>query len=352
MTWHAGSRVWALCSRTPTGSSTPMTRCAARSAFMKRSSRHRTRLSRICNLWRPAATSWALSSPAAVPAVPRRPHTRQPSPFNKTSFGNMAIAPSTARAWHGTAIIWRCFRTPPGVLRKPSKRFAPRSALLLPSIEGPQALPGAQWQFARASNNLGVLFLSQRRDDAGQPLKRAQDILLKLTAEFPTIAQYSQELAAIDYNLGLMTASAGHQTEALASFRESARLLESLLQRFPEAPVYRLKLAMTNIAMSDALAKTAPAEAETALRKAVQVASAVLAEYPDVPEYQSVLGRGHYLLARLLQEKGLATYKPAEAIQHAEQAQSLHEKVVRAASRLRFRHAQHLRMIREYWPAP
>ena len=120
-----------------------------------------------------------------------------------------------------------------------------------------------------------------------------------------------------------MAGSSGHPAEAVASFQESARLLESLLKRFPEAPTYRLKLAMTNIALGDALARTAPAEAETALRKALQDASAVLAEYPDVPEYQSILGAGHYLLARLLLDKNQATYKPAEAVQHAEEAQSL-----------------------------
>ena len=79
---------------------------------------------------------------------------------------------------------------------------------------------------------------------------------------------------------------------------------------------------------SDVLAKTAPAEAETALRKALEEESAVLAEFPDVPEYQSILGRGHYLLARLLQVKNQVTYKPAEAVHQAEQAQSLLEKVL------------------------
>jgi eukaryotic-like serine/threonine-protein kinase len=200
--------------------------------------------------------------------------------------------------------------------------------LLLPSIDGPQALPGAQWQYARASNNLGALFLGQRRDEASQPLRLAQDILMKLTAEFPTIAQYSVELSAVDYNLGLMGGSTGHPADAVASFQESVRLLESLLKRFPDAAAYRLKLAMTNIALADALARTAPADAEKALRSALQVASAVVADYPDVPEYQSVLARGHYLLARLLMEKNQATYKPTEAIEHAEQAQSLYGKVL------------------------
>jgi eukaryotic-like serine/threonine-protein kinase len=208
------------------------------------------------------------------------------------------------------------------------KIFSATLELLSSSIEGPQALPGARWQFARASNNLGALLLVHRRDGAGEPLRRAREILMKLTAEFPAVAQYSQELASINFNLGLMAQFAGHPEEAVASLQDSARLLESLRHRFPESPVYRLKLAMTDVALADVQAKTAPAQAETALRKALEEESAVLAEFPDVPEYQSILGRGHYLLARLLQTKNQVTYKPVDAVDQAEQARSLHAKVL------------------------
>ena len=198
------------------------------------------------------------------------------------------------------------------------------------SIQGPQALPGARWQFARASNNLGTLFLGQRRAEASEPLKRARDLLTTLTAEFPTIAAYSQELAAIDYNLGLMAVSSGDRVQAAASFQEAIRLLETLLKRSPDTSTFRLKLAMTNLALGDLLAKTAPADAEKALRGALQEASAVMAKNPEVAEYQSIVGRGHYLLARLLVEKSQPTYNAAEAVRQAEQAQILHEKVLRS----------------------
>ena len=110
--------------------------------------------------------------------------------------------PSTARAWRGTAIIWRCFRTPPGVLRKPSKRFAPRWRSCYPRSRARRLCPAHNGSLPALPTTWAALFLSQRRDDAGQPLQPAQDILLKLTAEFPTIAQYSQELAAIDTTSG------------------------------------------------------------------------------------------------------------------------------------------------------
>jgi len=195
--------------------------------------------------------------------------------------------------------------------------------LLEPSVQGPAALPGARWQFSRVANNLGTLLLNQKRDEAGKQLRSARDILIKLAAEFPTIAQYQLELATVEYNLGIFTQRAARLAEAAAFYEESARLLESLSGRFPGTPSFRLKLAMAHVAISECLAGTAPAEAVTALGKALDQESALLAEFPDVPEYQSALGRGHYQLAKLLLVPNQVTYKPTEALHQAEEAQNL-----------------------------
>src|SRR4029077_16507732 len=100
-----------------------------------------------------------------------------------------------------------------------------------------------RWQAARAAGNLGGLLLDQkRREEAGQQLGRARELLRKLAAEFPSVAQYSQELASVEYNLGLMAAHSGRPDEAVIFYKESARLLELLRSRFPETPALRLKL--------------------------------------------------------------------------------------------------------------
>ena len=39
--------------------------------------------------------------------------------------------------------------------------------LLEPSVQGPAALPGARWQFARIANNLGALLYNRKHDEAG-----------------------------------------------------------------------------------------------------------------------------------------------------------------------------------------
>ena len=195
--------------------------------------------------------------------------------------------------------------------------------LLEPLVQGPAALPGARWQFARVANNLGALFLYQKRDEAGEQLRSARDILIKLAAEFPAVAQYQQELATAEYNLGFFSQRPGHLEDALPFYQEAARLQESLLSRFPGTSLIRLKLAMAHVAISECLARTAPAEAVTAVGKALDQESALLAEFPDVPEYQSALGRGHYQLAKLLLVSNPVTYKPAEALHQAEEARKL-----------------------------
>ena len=117
--------------------------------------------------------------------------------------------------------------------------------LLKPSLEGPDPLPAVRWQVARVSGNLGSLLLLNRRgsEEAGAHLNVAETLLRKLTAEFPSVAQYALELASVEYNLGTLATNTGHRDQAVASFKESIQLLEKLKSRFPELPTYRMKLA-------------------------------------------------------------------------------------------------------------
>jgi serine/threonine protein kinase/tetratricopeptide (TPR) repeat protein len=201
---------------------------------------------------------------------------------------------------------------------------------LAPLAQGPDALPGARWQFARVANNLGALLLYRRGNEADVQFRRARDMLAKLAAEFPAIAQYQRELAAVEYNLGFSAQRAGRNEEAVAFYKESARRLEPLASKFRETPAYRLKLGMAQAAIGEGLAKSAPSEAVTALSKALDQEAALLAEYPDVPEYQSVLGRHHYQVARLHLARNQATYEPAKALHHAEEAQKLLKAVLKS----------------------
>ena len=201
-----------------------------------------------------------------------------------------------------------------------------RAALeqLSPLVEVQHPLPAPRWQFARASNNLGQLLFAGRTDEAGGHLRRAQNLLSKLAAEFPVVTQYPLELASVEYNLGLLAAITHRPDQAVAKYKESARLLEELKDRFPGSPTYRMRLAVAQVALGQALAATTPDEAEAAMQKALDVQSALLAEFPGVPEYVRMVGRSHYQLAESL----LLTSRPADAVRHAEKAQELHKQVL------------------------
>jgi serine/threonine protein kinase/tetratricopeptide (TPR) repeat protein len=197
--------------------------------------------------------------------------------------------------------------------------------LVRPSIESPDPLPAPRWQVARVSNNLGSLLLQKSRthDEATTHLHRAQGLLRKLASEFPAVAQYPLELASVEYNLGMLAANTNHPDQAIAAYKESVRLLEPLRHHFPKSPAYRMKLALAEVALGNALRKTAPAEAEGSVRKALAEQSAVLAQYPGVPEYALEVGRGHYQLGLLL-----ISLKPAEAVLEAEKASRLYKDVL------------------------
>ena len=189
---------------------------------------------------------------------------------------------------------------------------------LAPLVEGPHPLPGPRWQFARVSNNLASLLLRKSFDEAGTHLRKAQNLLRTLADEFPTVTQYPLERASVEYNLGLLAANTRQKDQAVGFFKESARLLAELKNRFPGMPAYRMKLAVSQVALSEALAASTPAEAEGSLKKALDEQSALLAEYPGVPEYLTSAGRGHYQLGLLLVKS-----RPAEAVPEAEKAKGL-----------------------------
>lgn len=226
------------------------------------------------------------------------------------------------------------YRNNYGMLQKASGQtteaeatFRETLAMLAPSLEGPGALPGPRWQAARSASNLGALLLETGRSDkAVEELRRAHDVVKTLAAEFPAVPQYQQDLASVDYNLGLLAQRSGRSEEAVKSFREAAQLLEALCRRSPKTPGYRQKLVVAYVAVNDALASTAPAEAEKSLRKALEEQAVLLAEFPEVPEYQSEMGRSHYQLARLL----LVTNKAADAIGEGEKADALLRRALQA----------------------
>ena len=212
-----------------------------------------------------------------------------------------------------------------GKLNESAETFREALKLLTPLVDVPIALPGPRWQFARASNNLGSLFLDRRPDESEKYLRRAQTLLQGLAAEFPDVPQYPRELALVEYNLGFFAAKTLRPDQALAAYKESARLLESLKQQFPTVPAYRMKLAVAHIALAELLANTIQTEAEGAFMKALKEQSDLLNDYPGIPEYEILAGRGHYQFGLFL----MRSKKAADAVLQAMKAKELFAKVIK-----------------------
>ncbi len=167
-------------------------------------------------------------------------------------------------------------------------------------------LPGARWQLARASNNLGSLLAGRQpaSKDAEAFLNRARDELDRLFTEFPGILQYRRELASIFNNLGRY--SRDRQQPALAAewFRKAASLLEPLATEYPQIPDYRQNLAIVRFQLELLKIATDPAAATTTLSLVLNDQERLIAEYPEVPDYRNALGRNLFDYGKLLFDRG------------------------------------------------
>ena len=86
-----------------------------------------------------------------------------------------------------------------------------------------------------------------------------------------------------------------------------------------------MRLATSQVALGEILAATEPLAAESSLKKALDEQSALLNEYPGIPEYQLDAGRSHYQLGLLLVKSN-----PHEAVLQAEKARKLHSDALRS----------------------
>ena len=168
------------------------------------------------------------------------------------------------------------------------------------------ALPGARWQLARASNNLGSIMAGngQASKSAEALLIRARDELDRLSAEFPGILQYRRELASIFNNLGRLGRDREQPELASESFRQAAGLLKPLATKYVQVPDYRQNLAIAEFQLNLLKIATDPAGAEPALAQLLDDQESLIVRYPDVPDYRNALGRNLFDYGKLLFERG------------------------------------------------
>jgi tetratricopeptide (TPR) repeat protein len=160
---------------------------------------------------------------------------------------------------------------------------------------------GFRWQRARTRNNLAALLFraglgfdeaGRLFDEAGRLFDAARAGFEALAVDFPSVPDYRRERAIALTNLGMLCGArpAGGPTP-VDLYRLALVDLRRLVGEFAEVPDHRLKLGLACLNLGIILRPDRPEEADRSLVEAVSTTGQLVAEYPQVPEYQAALGR-------------------------------------------------------------
>jgi eukaryotic-like serine/threonine-protein kinase len=158
--------------------------------------------------------------------------------------------------------------------------------------------PEYRQHLARASLNLGpVLQGLGRPQEAEKVLQQAIALQTELADKDPTTPDYRYELGASYNNLGFLFESTRGQPQeagyrptlarAEAAYRQALDRYKRLADDFPNVPVYRKELALTQNNLAIVLARDHKwSAAEEAWSRALALFEKLAAEHPDVPDYE------------------------------------------------------------------
>jgi tetratricopeptide (TPR) repeat protein len=164
------------------------------------------------------------------------------------------------------------------------------------------AFAGLLMAYFRQSKRRAALFLEMLLNQASY--RAALGLYQQLTAEFPTVPNYRQELARTHSNLGTVLDRTGRPQQAEAAYRAALDVQKALAGDFPAMPSYRHLLAVTHTNLGILLRDTArPQEAEGAYRNALDILKPLVAVFPHVPEYHSDVGNTLDELAELARRR-------------------------------------------------
>jgi tetratricopeptide (TPR) repeat protein len=200
-------------------------------------------------------------------------------------------------------------------------------------VEENSDVPHYGRELARTLNNQVRDEIASDPDAAEPSLREAIVLSRRLTQDFPTVPEYWSELGGYLNNLGLALAergrlkddqasaeeAEGHFQEAEEAFRRCESIRKDLAARYPLRPEFRHRLALIRHNLSKFLrGRDQAEEAGVPLGTAIESLRSLVAEYPDVPEYQKDL-------ALALLEQSSSFFSPgkdaSQALALAEEAQ-------------------------------
>ena len=239
---------------------------------------------------------------AARPGPKPSRHTARRSRIKRSSPSKMPTGPSTAPSSRGFETTSRMLQKNLGNARRGGSDASRRRSSCLPLWSKSRSASRAQMAICPCLQQSGLVAASTgRTDEAGTHLRTAQGLLKTLAAEFPDVPQYPLELASVEYNLGLLAAKTLHPDQAIGVIQgisATSRRPQRSLSGIARLPYEAGRLASRPRARS--LPRRLRPKPKASLQKALNEQSALLAEYPGVPEYQRMVGRSHYQLALLL----------------------------------------------------
>ena len=138
-----------------------------------------------------------------------------------------------------------------------------------------------------------------RRSPARQNYERAAQILEKLVADHPRVANYRADLASCHEVLGLLARLQGRIAESDEALKRSLALREELVAEFSTRPGLRLELASAYRELASKVYADQPPLAQANLNRALDVLKRLVADYPGIPAYEEQLARVHMNVADL-----------------------------------------------------
>ena len=162
------------------------------------------------------------------------------------------------------------------------------------------------------------------RDDALAAYRKSLGVFRQLCAENPDVADYRQQLALCQNNLGLLLSELGDTSAAEQAYRQSRQVQTALVDEFPDEPRYKADLAVST--MNFALLQEHAGDLASAQRgyeRAIQVHEQLSKAEPEEASHLERLATAHNNLASLFVETD-----PAKALQAYESARNAYEELV------------------------
>jgi serine/threonine protein kinase len=187
--------------------------------------------------------------------------------------------------------------------------------------------PDYRKDLAECHGILGALCYQRGRpDETARHCEEDCKLHRKLAEDFPAVAAYQSNCGVSLSNYSILLSNQGNLGQARAYLEEAIRRQQAALKINPKNPGYSEFLGRHYVNLAIVLsALKAPGE-EEAVRQAVEVNKRLATDYPDVPEYQTLLGGALRYQATLYVARG----QPAEAAALLKEAVACNRAAVQA----------------------